>query len=255
MTNARNEIAVGAGYRTSALHIKFDRLQSLRVNEFLVRAPDPVSDNFKAHRLVARLIRNTDAAADIDEFEINTDLLVDFSSELKKNFSSIDDVISVQFVGGDHRVKTKTRNARRLHLGITVEKLLARKTVLRLFGLADDGVSALERTGIVATAENTLRKSRIEIRKIGTRGEEIIPMGDIIEIDYRPELPRTAEFLGGSVVGREHYRLARVADALGKFEFGHGRAVGSEIKLLQKLHQIRIGRGLHREILTKTRVP
>ena len=144
-----------------------------------------------------------------------------------------------------------------LHPAIALEKLLARETILRLLRLADDGIAALQRTGIVATAEEARREIR-RLRPIAVdsdRVKKIFPMSEVVEVDDRAELPCLAEFLRRRVVRGEHDLLADIPDPLGEDELRHRRAVAAEVELLEELHEMRVRRGLHGEELPEALVP
>ena len=251
--DARDEIAVRSGDAASALHIKLKRLQALGDDDLVVPFFDAFADALKAHRLLIGTIGNADAAADIDEFELDAGLFGDFGHQRKEELRRIDDVFGIELVRGDHRMQAKTLDARFLHLRVALEKLFAGEAVLRLLGLADDGVAALQRTWVVAAAHDAV----LEIGGSGSarRFKKPVPVGDIVEIDDRSEFPGLAEFLRRGVVGGEHDRLADVADLLRQDEFRHRRTVAAKIKLLQKLHEIRVGRGLDGEIFAEPLVP
>ena len=80
-------------------------------------------------------------------------------------------------------------------------------------------------------------------------------MRDVVEVDDRAELPGLPEFLVRRVIRREHDVFADVADLLRKDQLSHRRAVTADVKLLQELHQIRIRRSLHGEVLAEPLVP
>ena len=80
-------------------------------------------------------------------------------------------------------------------------------------------------------------------------------MRNVVEVDNRAKFPRLLELLGRRVVRRKHYRLADVAHLLGKNKLGHRRAVATEVKLLQKLHEVRVRRRLYGEVFAEALVP
>ena len=208
------------------------------------------------------LVGDSDAAADVHELEVDADLLVDLPCEREKKLCGVDDVLGVELVRGDHRVEAEARDARRLHLRIVVKELLARKAVLRLLGLADDGVAALQGPGVVTAAENMALKfhgsgcggARTPVRSTN-RLKQKIPMRNVVEVDNRAKFPRLLELLGRRVVRRKHYRLAYVAHLLGKNELCHRRAVAPEVEFLQHLHEVRVRRRLYGEVFAEALVP
>ena len=182
--------------------------------------------------------------------------------ELEEHPRGVDDVVGVKLVRRDHRVDAEALDAGVAHRGVAVEELVAGEAVLRLLGLADDGVAALERTGVVAAAEEARRERIRAIRNRGwnaadlTQGvEEERPVGDVVEVDDRAEIPRLHELLRRRVVGSEHNRLAGVADTLGEHQLGHRGAVAAEVELLQELHDLGIRRRLDRKVLAEPLVP
>ena len=208
-------------------------------------------------------------AADVYELELYPDLLAQLEDEGEQHLRGVYDVVGVELVGGDHSVEAEAPDPRLLHLRVALEELFARHAVLRLLGLPDDGVAALQGTGVVAAAENSIsqihgsgcggartpvRSTRAPVRS-SHRLQHALPVRDVVEVDDRAELPRLPELLGGRVVRGEHYRLARVADLLGKHELGQRRAVAPEAELLKKLHEVRIRRRLDREVLAEALVP
>ena len=141
-------------------------------------------------------------------------------------------------------MQAEALHARGLHLRIAVEELLAREAVLRLLGLANDGIAALQRTRIVAAAHDAVCPIGHADRLLEER-----PVRDVVEVDNRLERP------GRRVVRGEHDLVTDVADLLGEDELRHRRAVATKAKLLKELHEIRIRSGLHREELAETIVP
>ena len=195
-------------------------------------------------------------------YALDPHLLAQLEDEREEHLRGVDDVFGVKFVRRDHGVESEALHPGRLHLRVALEELLARHAVLRLLGLADDGVAALQRTGVVAAAEDMAVKflgqgcgsARGPVR-FPYRLHHALPVRDVVEVDYRAELPCLAELLCRRVVRGEHDRLAHVADLLGEHELRHRRAVAAEAELLEKLHEVRIRRSLHGEVLAEALVP
>src|SRR5574344_945460 len=153
-----HEIAVRPRDAASALHEELERLQSLRRHQLVVSGMNAGADALQVHRLLVRTVGNADAAADVDELEVDAELLVELADKAEQELRRVDDVLGIELVRSDHRVESEPRRAGRLQLRVALEELLARETVLRLLGLSDDRVAALERTRIVPAAEEALRR-------------------------------------------------------------------------------------------------
>ena len=80
-------------------------------------------------------------------------------------------------------------------------------------------------------------------------------MGDVIQIDGRPQLLRQDELLRRGVVGGEHDLPAPEAAAVGHHQLAQGGAVHPAALLTQDLQDLGIGGGLHREVLRVTGIP
>ena len=135
-----------------------------------------------------------------------------------------------------------------LHAAVGLEELGLREAVFRLLGLADDGVAALERTG-VPTAAEAIREMAAQ------RALEEIEVGDVVEVDDRAERGRFLELGGRRVVRREHHVFPDVSDGLCENQLRHRRTVAAETFLSEQRHEVRVGRGLDGEVLVEALVP
>ena len=101
-----------------------------------------------------RLIRDTDAAAQIDEFDFYAEPLFYFDTEIEEDIRRVDKKIGIEFIRSDHRMESESFDAFVFAARIGFEKLFARQAVFRFFGFSDNRVAALlERAGIVAKTE------------------------------------------------------------------------------------------------------
>ena len=171
---------------------------------------------------------------------------MEFGGEVEEEDGGVDEVLRVELVAGHHGVQAEALDALGLEHGVGLEELVAGETVLRLLGLADDGVAALEGAGVVAEAD-----------ALGETGDllEEGDVGDVVEVDVGAQLLGLHELLGRGVVGGEHDGVAGQTDALGEEQLGQGRAVGAEALLLQDAHEVGVGRGLDGEEVAETLVP
>ena len=96
-----------------------------------------------------------------------------------------------------------------LHGGVGVVELRGSEAVLRLLGLADDRVAALEGTGIPAAAEKLGEPSAEGAFKIGE-------VGYVVKVDDCADGGGAAELLCRRVVRGEHHGFPDIADGLGE---------------------------------------
>ena len=122
-----------------------------------------------------------------------------------------------------------------LELAVPLEELLAREAVLRLLGLADDGVALLERAGVVPAAH-----------QLGNAGgvAQRADVRDVVEVDDRAGLARGDELGRRRVIGREHDVLAADARLLREEDLGKRTRVGAETLFGEDLEYVRVGQRL-----------
>ncbi len=153
MQDARDEVSVGTGYAAAALHEELHGPEASAGHQLVVGALDAAADRLEVHRPLVGAVWDADAAADVDELEFDAEFRVELSGKLEEHPRGVDDVVRVELVRGDHCVDAEAPDSGVAHRGVALEELVAGEAVLRLLRLADDGVAALERTGVVAAAE------------------------------------------------------------------------------------------------------
>ena len=81
---------------------------------------------------------------------------------------------------------------------------------------------------------------------------EIRDVRDVIQVDQSPKFCCLLVFGSQRVVGREHDVLAADPDAFAEHQFRQAGTVRAAAFFVQQPHDVRIRRGLHREVFAKT---
>ena len=82
-----------------------------------------------------------------------------------------------------------------------------------------------------------------------------VDVGEVVQVDHRPQLFCQLVFVGGGLVGGEHDVMAMKAAFVREHQLGEGGAVHPAALLLEYFQDAGGGGGLHGEILLITRVP
>ena len=214
---------------------------------FLHLAPDSGRDGGEVDLVLLRAVRDADAAAEVDELELDAERARELGDEREDDAGGLDEVVGLALVGGDHHVDAEALHAELLHRVVSLEHLLGREAVLGLLGAADDRVALLGAAGVEARAH--------ELREAAERPVDELDVREVVEVEDRAHARGLAELLGGGVVGGEHHVLPAQAGALGEHELGERRAVRAGAGAPQQLEDGGVGRGLHREVVAEAGAP
>ena len=217
MADGGDEVARGAGDAAAALEAEGHVGQAVAGDALGVGPADALADGLEVDGVLLGAVGDADAAAEVDEVEPDAEPVVELGGEVEEEDGGVDEVLRVELVAGDHGVQAEALDALGLEHGVGLEELVAGQAVLRLLGLADDGVAALEGAGVVAQAD-----------ALGQAGDALEEgdVGDVVEVDVGAQGLGLHELLGGGVVGGEHDGVAGQADALGEEQLGQRGAVG-----------------------------
>ena len=91
-----------------------------------------------------RTVRKADAAAEVEEFDIDTQHVLYFDSQFKHHLGRVDQAVDVEFVGDDHGVQAEVFDAFILEDAEGVDDLFAGHAVFGFFRRTDDVVAAFE---------------------------------------------------------------------------------------------------------------
>jgi len=121
----------------------------------------------------------------------------------EQHLGSFDKELRVEFVGGHHRVKSKSLDSFRCRNLITLKQLVSGKAKFCFLRFPNDRIAFAKWTRVVAE-RNQLRQANVLVH--------VFQMAQVIQIDDRPQLTSFGIVFGQSVVGREHDVLARHAN-------------------------------------------
>ena len=246
MDGGGDEPAVGAGDGAAQLHGDGETVEARRDDDFLIGFMDAFADIFQVDRFFLRAVGDADAAAEVDEFEADAQFFLDFHGGVEHQLRRFDEGVGVQLVGDDHAVQAEALDAALLCDAVRFDELVVGQAVFRFLRLADDVVARDEAAGVVAEGE-AVGEARAFF--------EVVDMGDVVQVDYGAEFPRLLEFVGGGVVGSQHDFLAADARHFRQQKLGEGAAVCAGAFLGEQPQNIRVRRGLHREMLAEGRRP
>ena len=231
---------------TPALRADADISEPRRAHDLMIEALDTCADRGVVHRTFLRTVRDAEAAAEVDELDVDAEPLLQLSREFKHDAGSEKERLRAPLGGNDHCMQAEALHAHLTRAAIRLEHLRAREAVFRLHRLADDIVALDEIAGIVAKRQH-LGQPRILCH--------VIEMAEIVEIDHGTEGDRLLKLIIRRIVRREHDLLARDPRRLGDDELGDAAAVRAGALLMEDLHDARVRQCLDRKMLAEARRP
>ena len=229
-----------------ALRTDADVAEPGGAHDLIVELFDARADGVVVDAVLLGTVRNAEAAAEVDEFDVDAEFFLQLCRQLEHEARREEECLRTQLGRDHHRVHAEPLHAHLKGTAITLEHLLTREPVLRLDGLADDVVALDEVAGVVAEAE--------EVRQTGVL-RHVVKVTEVVEIDDGTELDRLLELLVRRVVRGEHDLLALDARRRRDDELGNAAAVRARTVLVQELHDARVRQCLYSEVLAKARRP
>ena len=242
----RDEPASRARDGAAALRHHGDIAETFRHHHLVVELVDALADGFEVDRLFLRAVGDADAAADVDEFDVDAEAVLELDGQFEHELRREDEGLRAALVRGDHRVQAKALDALLLGHLVGLEELVARQAVLRFRRLADDVIALDEVARVVAEADD-LRQASVLL--------EVIEVADVVEVDDGTELDGFLELVGRRVVGRQQNLLTLVARDFREYELGEAAVVRASAFLVQDLQDARVRQCLDGELLAEARRP
>ena len=221
--------------------------------DLLVGLPHPRPDGGDVVGRLLRAVGHPHAAGQVDEGDVAAGLLLQLRRQLEQHPGQGRIVLVGQGVGGQEGVDAELLRPQLLQTAEGLGDLGPGHAVLGLPRVVHDlkalfALSDLEYSTWIIPAGDLFGDI--------TQGAlQKFHMGDVIQIDGRPQLLRQDELLRRGIVGGEHDLPAPEAAAVGHHQLAQGGAVHPAALLPQDLQDLGIGGGLHREVLRIAGVP
>ena len=242
----RDEPASRARDGAAALGHHGDVAEALRYHHLIVELVDALANCFEVDRLLFRAVGDADAAADVDELDVDAEAALKLDCQLKHELGREDEGLRAALVRSDHRVQAEALDALLLCHLVGLEELVAGQPVLRFRRLADDVVTLDEVAWVVAEAED-LRQAGVLL--------EVVEVADVIEVDDGTELDGLLELVSRRVVGGQQDLLALVARRFREHELGEAAVVRARTFFVQDLQDARVRQRFDGELLAEARSP
>ena len=246
MQDGGNKPACRAGHRAAAFRHDGDVAKTFRHHHFLVELMDALADFHEIQRFFFRTIGDAEAAAKIDELDMDAEPLLEFAGQRKHELCCEQEGFGAALIGSDHGVKAETAHAFFLCHPIGFEELVAGQSVFRFGRLADDVVAFHEVAGVVTEAEDLWQTGVLF---------EVVQMGNVVEIDDGAEFDGLLKFIGRRIVGSQQNLFPFDARVIGDQKLRLAAAVGAGSFFMQDLDDARIRQGLDGELLAESRRP
>src|SRR5574344_641530 len=194
----RDEPAVRSCNRAAAFKRDAERIKSGRNDFFIVELSDTARDVVKIDFFLTGTVRYSDAAAEINEFYRDAELLFYLDAEIEHDARGINKEIRIKFVRSDHGMKAEMLYTFRPALTVCFKKLITRKAVFCFFRFSDDRIAALLKRARIIAKTGAFRKFSAE------RVPEKCDMRNVVKIAYVSVIVCIAEFGCRCLVRCEH---------------------------------------------------
>ena len=234
------------GHGTAAFHLDGYIGQTGRAQDFIVGLLDALAYSLQIHRLLLRAIRNAYAAAQINKFQLNPQLVLDFHSQIKHQLRRIDKALGAALIGNNHGMQAKTLYALCLCQLVGLKNLVISNTILCLSRLADN-IVALNQIARIVAERHALWHTGMLV--------QILDMRNIVKVYNSSQLNCLLELICRSIVRGQHDILPYYASRLRQKQLRQGTAIAASTLLCQHLNQPGIRGSLHGKMLLKLRSP
>lgn len=243
-----HQAAVGSQHEAAHLGVDLHVAHARRDQDVLKAAAHPLAYSRDVGHRLARAVWYAHASGEVDERHVRARLSVQLYGQAEELRGKLRIVRLAGGVRGQEGVYAYVLHPAPGQHTEGLGYLLARHAVLGLAGVVHYAVGYGELPARVVAAAHRLR---VFAHALVVERD----VADVVKVDYRAQLVRKAELLGGSVVGREHDALARDAQLLAEHQLGEAGAVHAAALRAQELHYSGRGRGLDGKVLAIARVP
>ena len=220
--------------------------EAVRDHHLIIELMDAFADFHEVQRFFARQVRNTKAAAEIDELDLDAELVMQLVGQREHEPGCEQECFGAAFVRGNHCMQAEPFDAFFLGATVSFDELIMCQSVFGFGRFADD-VIALNQVARIVTEAEHLRQSGIFF--------QIVEMGDVIEVDDRAQFDGFLELVGRGVVGGQQDLFAFDAGDIREHELGLAAAVRAGTLFVQDLDDARVRQCLDGKLFPESRSP
>ena len=232
-----------------AAHFRKNRYitHTCRHKNFFKSLTHSFADSKDVIALLGRSVRNAYTTGKVNEFNAGTGFILQFNSQLEKNFRQTWVVFVSYGIAGQKSMNTKMFNAFSHQFFIAFNHLFAGKAIFSIARIIHDIVFNREVTARIKTAADCSWNVCYLLKEIN--------MGNIVKIDCYIQLTRQSEVFCRRYIGREHDFTFFEANSVSHQKFCIRGAVSAAAFFTQNLQQTWIWCCFHGKIFFEAFIP